>query len=172
MDAGAVLGMSRLAIGELETAGELHDRLSLDGAPLMLQVIDHLAAGTAREEQQDESQATKAIKLSRESSRIDWTRPADVVARQIRGMYPWPGCRVRLLDPTGVEIDRLSLVRARKAHGGGSKGGFITNTGTVLAGDAAIEVVEVQPEGKRPMPLAAYRNGHRWEAGLRVESIA
>jgi methionyl-tRNA formyltransferase len=173
MDAGAVLGMSRLSIGELETAGELHDRLSLDGAPLMLRVIDQLAAGSAREEAQDESRATRAVKLSRESSRIDWNRPADAIARQIRGMYPWPGCRVRLVDPAnGAEIDRLTLVRARRAHGSGSQGGFITNGGTVLAGDAAVEVVEVQPEGKRPMPLAAYRNGHRWEAGLRLESIA
>src|SRR5881392_1141703 len=50
MDAGAVLGMSRVTIGELETAGELHDRLAQDGAPLMLRVIDQLATGTACEE--------------------------------------------------------------------------------------------------------------------------
>jgi methionyl-tRNA formyltransferase len=171
MDGGAVLGMSRVAIGELETAGELHDRLAQDGAPLMLRVIEQLAAGAAREQPQDESKATRAVKLSRESSRIDWSRPADVIARQIRGMYPWPGCRVRLVDPSGVELDRLTLVRARRNHDSGSQGGFITNSGTVLAGDAAIEIVEVQPEGKRPMPLAAYRNGHRWDPGLRLESI-
>jgi methionyl-tRNA formyltransferase len=171
MDAGAVLGMSRVAIGELETAGELHARLAQDGAPLMLQVIDELATGRAREEAQDESQATRAAKLSRGSSRIDWSRPADAIARQIRGMYPWPGCRVRLVDPNGAEVDRLTLVRARKAHDSGSQGGFITNGGKVLAGEAAVEIVEVQPEGKRPMPLTAYRNGHRWDPGFRLESL-
>jgi methionyl-tRNA formyltransferase len=172
MDAGAVLGMSRLTIEELETAGELHDRLSQDGAPLMLRVVEELATGRAVETPQDEALATRAVKLSREATRIDWDRPADSVARQIRGMHPWPGCRVRLIEPDGREVDRLTLVRARRAHGGGSAGGFITNHGTVLAGDAAVEIVEVQPEGKRPMPLSAYRNGHRWDPGLRLESIA
>jgi methionyl-tRNA formyltransferase len=149
----------------------LHDRLAQDGAPLMLRVIDELASGRAREEAQDESQATKAAKLSRDASRIDWGGAAEAIARQIRGMYPWPGCRVRLVDPSGAEVDRLTLVRARKAHGSGSQGGFIANGGTVLAGDAAVEIVEVQPEGKRPMPLAAYRNGHRWDPGFRLESL-
>src|SRR5690606_35685132 len=76
MDAGAILGQSEMAIGETETAGELHDRLSTDGARLMVRVLDDLAAGRAGETPQDESLATVAPKLSRESTRIDWSRPA------------------------------------------------------------------------------------------------
>ncbi len=182
MDAGAILGQSLLPIGELETAGELHDRLAADGAPLMLKVLDQLANGIAIETPQDESQATRAVKLSRESTLIDWSQSAQVIALKIRGMYPWPGCRVRLTDPAGKEIDRLTLVRARPAitatAAPQSTPGSITANGTISTGDGtntesdSLEIIEVQPEGKRPMPLTAYRNGHPLDPGARLISIA
>src|SRR3954469_14710231 len=90
MDAGEILGQSQLDIGELETAGELHDRLAADGARLILTVVRALADGTAREIEQDHSQATLAPKMSRESSKIDWSKRSARIADQIRGMYPWP----------------------------------------------------------------------------------
>jgi methionyl-tRNA formyltransferase len=171
MDAGAVLAMSTLAIGETETAGELHDRLASDGAPLMLRTIDALAGGSARETAQDESQATKAAKLSRESSRIDWNKSAVEIARQIRGMYPWPGCRVRLIDPADQELARLTLVRARPVASAGNLRGQINPNGTVSTPDGSVEILEIQPEGKRAMAMAAYRNGHPWPDGARLESL-
>ena len=76
MDAGAVLGRSTIEIGEIETTGELHDRLAADGAPLMLRVIRELAEGRSMEVSQDESLATAAPKLARESAILDWSRPA------------------------------------------------------------------------------------------------
>jgi methionyl-tRNA formyltransferase len=166
MDAGAVLAQSSLAIGELETAGELHDRLSIDGAPLVLRVVTDLAKGCAIETPQDEAHATLAPKLSRESSRIDWSRPAVAIANQIRGMYPWPGCRVRLLDRGSAEVARVTLVRASAKSGD-------TGDGTIGADlrIGAIEIVELQPEGKRPMSLTAFRNGHRWEPGMKLQAI-
>jgi methionyl-tRNA formyltransferase len=173
MDAGAVLGQSSLEIGELETAGELHDRLAADGAPLVLNVLEQLATGTAVETPQDELQATIAPKLSRESAKLDFTRPAAAVANQIRGMYPWPGCRVRLLDAGGGETARVTLVRARPVVSGTDKTpGAILTDGTIATADGAVEIVELQPEGKRPMSLAAFRNGHRWDAVMRIESMA
>jgi methionyl-tRNA formyltransferase len=173
MDAGAILAQSSLTIGELETAGELHDRLAADGAPLMLSLLESLANGTASETPQEESAATLAPKMSRQSAVIDWHKDADHIARQIRGLYPGPGCRVRLMDIEHNEIARLTLVRARPVRSGSSRPpSEITERLTVIAGDAMeIEIVEVQPEGKRPMPLSAFRNGHSWEAGMRLESI-
>jgi methionyl-tRNA formyltransferase len=164
--------MSQLDIGELETAGELHDRLAQGGAPLMLQVLDDLATGRATETPQDGSQATKAPKLSREASRINWTQPADTIARQIRGMYPWPGCRVALLDESANRLDRLTLVRARPAAPApAASAGSITETGSIAAAHGTVEIVELHPEGKRPMPLASYQNGHPWRPGLRLEPL-
>jgi len=173
MDAGAVLAQSELTIGELETAGEVHDRLARDGAILIPQVLDALVAGNADELPQDESLATLAPKLSRDDARIDWARPAVEIARKIRGLYPWPGCRVATCDAEGVELARLRLVRARATaddEGERWSPGEIMTTGHVQCGDGALEVVELQPEGKRPMPLADFRRGHRWHAGLRLKS--
>ena len=170
MDAGAVLGQSEVPIGELETAGELHDRLSLDGAPLVLRVAEALAAGSAVEREQDPSHATLAPKLTRETARLDFTRPAAELARKIRGLSPWPGCRVKVCDAAGTPLDTLRLVRARPDASEGERWepGEIMTDGLVAAGDGGVDVVEVQPDGKRPMPLADYRRGHRWHAGLRL----
>ncbi len=171
MDAGAILSQSELPIGELETAGELHDRLARDGAPLVDQVLDALASGAAIERAQDESLATLAPKLSRESTVIDWNRDAGAICNQIRGLYPWPGCRVRIVDDAGRELSRVTLVRARgQSHATGFAGTILAG-GTVASGNGAVEIVELQPEGKRPMSLDAYRNGHDWSLGMRLESI-
>jgi methionyl-tRNA formyltransferase len=174
MDAGDVLAMSSLPIGDLETAGELHDRLANDGAPLMLQTVDQLASNTATETPQDESQATKAPKLNRDSTKIDWTHPAQKIANQIRGTYPWPGCRLRLTDPSGHDLARLTLVRARPLSANSSAAsapGTLTPTGTITTAYGELEILEIQPEGKRPMPLTAYRNGHPWPATAQLHSI-
>jgi methionyl-tRNA formyltransferase len=173
MDAGAILGQSSLFIGETETAGELHERLSHDGAALMLRVARELGQGTAGETPQDETQATSAPKLSRETSIIQWNESAQNIARKIRGLYPWPGCRVKLIDETGKEAGRLTLVRGIVRPPSGNLPGTITDAGYVMTGSGgAVEVLEVQPEGKRPMSLADFRNGRPWKAGMRLESLA
>lgn len=175
MDAGAVLAMSETPIGPTETTGELHDRLSLDGAPLVERVLIGLRDGTATPIEQDHAQATKAAKLSRELARIDWTRDAAAIGHQICGMHPWPGCRVRLVDEGGKELDRLTLVRARPSAAiptidAVARGTIVAN-GLVACGSGALEVVELHPDGKRPLPLPAYLNNGRWRPGCRLESI-
>jgi methionyl-tRNA formyltransferase len=106
---------------------------------------------------------------------IETDRPADELARRIRGLYPWPGCRVQICDAAGGELGRIRLVRARASdedEGSRWSPGEIMTTGLVQSGGGSLEVVECQPEGKRPMPLADYRRGHRWHAGLRLVSVA
>jgi methionyl-tRNA formyltransferase len=172
MDAGAVLAQSEVTIGETETAGELHDRLAVDGAPLVERVLLDLQRGTASEVEQDHSRATLAPKLTRQHTLINWNEPARKICDQIHGLYPWPGCRARLIDDHECDTARLTLVRARVIDR--KRTGFvgiIDAHGHIGAADHMIELVEIQPEGKRPMPLAAFRNGHRWDAGMRLESI-
>ncbi|MDB5302193.1 MAG: fmt [Phycisphaerales bacterium] len=173
MDAGAVLGQSEVPIGETETAGELHDRLAQDGVALVLRVIDDLATGRAVETQQDESRATLAPKLSRAAAKLDFARPAEEVARKIRGLHPWPGCRVRLCDAAGTELARLRLVRARPTPTEGPRWhpGEIMTDGFVQTGEGGLEVIDLQPDGRGVMPLADYRRGHAWPPGARVEAV-
>ena len=176
MDAGNILAQSQFPIGPTETAGELHDRLATDGAPLVLSVIRDLESGSAKEIAQDESMATLAPKLSRLSTHINWQNSADQIDQQIRGMYPWPGCHVRILDAGGQEKCRVTLVRAAACEGEGCRWnpGEITLPGDICVGDGnhSIRVLELQPEGKRPMPLADFQRGHPWMAGMKLESLA
>jgi methionyl-tRNA formyltransferase len=172
MDAGAVLGQSEIQIGETETTGELHDRLAIDGAPLVERVLTELREGRATETPQDDSHATVAPKLTRAHATLNWSEPAQVLCNAIRGLYPWPGCRVRLIDPCHKELARLTLVRARPVERRSSGFvGIIDELGHVGAADNMIEILEVQPEGKRPMSLDAFRNGHAWAPESRLESI-
>ncbi len=173
MDAGLVLGRSTVAILEAETTGELHDRLALDGATLMLRVVDELAEGRGVESPQEDSMATLAPKLSRKTSTLDWSQPAPTVARLICGLSPWPGCRVRLLDSKGKETARLTLLRARITPFESASPGEIGADGQVGTGHStAIEILEIQPEGKRPMSLTDFKNGREWRHGMRLESLA
>jgi methionyl-tRNA formyltransferase len=174
MDAGTVLAQSKVSIGPLETAGELHDRLAIDGVDLILKVARQLAEGTTTERPQDDSLATLAPKLSRQSAILDFTQPADELARRIRGLYPWPGCRVKICDAEGTEVARMRLVRAKPAVGDEGPRwtpGEITAAGTVQCGAGTLEIVECQPEGGKPMPMSDYRRGHRWQAGLQLRPI-
>ena len=163
MDAGAVLGQSELTIGEAETTGELHDRLAADGAPLVLRVLAELAAGTAVETAQDHAAATVAPKLSRATAVIDWSQSAALIARRINGLSPWPGCRV-----TVGELGTVTLVRARPGGATAAAPGTVVGDGIAAGDGRAVTVLEIQPEGKRPMPLADYRRGRPWRDGLVV----
>ena len=170
MDAGAVLGQSQLSIADTDTAGELHDRLAADGAPLMLRVVEQLAAGTATETPQDETAATAAPKLSREAAAVDWSQPAAVVARTLNGLSPWPGCRVRVLDGE-QELAQLTLVRAAAAtEVAAAPPGTLTGIDTIATADGSVRLLHVQPPGRRPMSPADYARGNRWTPGLRLTS--
>ncbi len=173
MDAGAILGQSTLPIGDAETTGELHDRLAKDGVPLIQTVLEQLAAGTAIETPQDDTLATIAPKISRASASLDFARPASEIAFRIRGLSPWPGCRVRICDACDNELARARLIRARPTADEGArwKPGEIMTDGAIHAGDGGVELIELQPDGGKPMSLADYRRGHRWHAGLRIESV-
>ncbi len=171
MDAGVVLAQSRLAIGEADTAGDLHDRLATDGAPLMLGLMEKLVAGNATEVAQDEALATLAPKLSRKTAELDLTKKSNEVARQINGLSPWPGCRARLCESHGMELAKVTLLRARPAPGKGFRPGDIDVDGHVGTGAyGAVEILEVQPEGGRAMPIADFRNGRPWGFGMHLES--
>ncbi len=173
MDAGAILAQSELSIGPTETAGELHDRLAQDGPALVLRVLEDLSTGRAIEQVQDESRATLAPKLSRENTLVDFGESAQELVRRVRGLYPWPGCRVRLCDAQGTEIGRLRLARARPGPSEGPrwKPGEIMTDGLIQTGSGGLEILQLQPESRAVMSLDDFRRGHPWPTGARVESI-
>lgn len=171
MDAGAVLDVSPPRQTDLATCAELHDQLAADGPAVVLRVIEHILAGRAVETPQDETRATLAPKLNRDAARLDFTRPADELARRIRAMYDWPGCRVQVVEGSR-EVARLTLARAEPVAGASSvRPGTIAPDGTVGTGEGTLRILDVHPDGGRIMPLVAYRNGRPWNSGMSLQSL-
>jgi len=163
--------MSSVEVPSSMTTGELHEVLSKDGAVLVPRVLSELHGGTSKPIEQDHTQATRAPKLTRQTSVIDWTRSSTEIANLIRGLFPWPGCRVRLMDGEQA-VATVTLVRViSHAAQTPSIPGVIDDAGQVITGSGTIEIVEIQPQGGRAMSLAAFRNGKPWVAGMRLESV-
>lgn len=159
LDAGPVFGSLTQSIGRHETAGQLLDSLAHSGAELLVRVIDMIAGGTARADEQS-GDITLAPKLTIEDGRIDWARPAAVVHQRIRGVTPEPGAY------TSVDDARLKVLRAHIEHDGARRepGRVDFERGKVLIGTASdsIELTQVQPAGKKPMIAADWWRGRQF----------
>jgi methionyl-tRNA formyltransferase len=168
LDAGPILGEVRTPIGPDETSGELEERLSRLGAEVTVRVVEELASGTASGMPQDKSLATKAPRLKKEDGLIDWSRSAQAIKNQVRGLQPWPRAFVFVPQAKGEPL-RLSVDRVGVVPGEGQPGEIlVADKRLVIAtGDCAIELLEVQPAGKRRMAAEEWLRG----AALAVGTI-
>lgn len=150
LDTGPVLLRREVPIGPQETTAELHDRLSLLGAEAILEALDRLPDLTA--EPQADLGVTYAAKIDKAEARVDWTRPAAEVDRQIRGLSPFPGAWA------DVQGERVKLLKSRLAVGQGAPGEVLDGF-TIACGTGAVDVLEAQREGKRPMAAGEILRG-------------
>jgi methionyl-tRNA formyltransferase len=169
LDAGGVFATATRPIGPDDTSAEVERDLARMGAALVVEVLDALAAGTAVEVPQDDTLATYAHRLSKEEGLLDWRRPATVIHNQVRGLQPWP------MTWTHLGGRRLIIVRTRLVPGEGDavhEPGSIVEVGrdafTVQTGSGLLDVLSVQPEGRRVMPARDFAAGHL-AAGARFE---
>ncbi len=173
MDGGEIFAQAHMPIAPDHTAGILHDALAKLGAPVLVRVIEALADGTAFPLPQDTAQKSGARKLSREDAWIDFGQPAELVSARIRGLSPWPACAVHLMDDAGAMRAQVSLLNCRAQIGQATNGrpGTVLVGGLVACGSGALELLEVQPAGKKAMPMPAFINGYGWKAGWRVVAV-
>jgi methionyl-tRNA formyltransferase len=177
LDAGDMVAQEALAMGPDETAGELEARLAPIGARLALAVVDQLAEGTLPAGvRQDQAQVTRAPKLKKENGIIDWQLPAEQICRHVRAMQPWPTAYT-FWHRSGHAPVRLLLYKtycrpAMEAETDLQPGEVVvTNHATHLAvatGDGIVEVMELQPAGKRRMSAEEFLRGRRPQAGDRL----
>lgn len=164
-DAGAIWGQRSTPIRDTETADELHNRLAELGAGLIVNVLAEIAAGTARPQEQDPTQATRAPKLSKADGTVDWSQPARTIVRRIHGLWSWPGAACMFASHTGKQ-ERVLLIRSEVADSSSAPtadfppGAFCTDS-TVQAGVGRVRLLEVQPAGGKRMPFTAFANGRR-----------
>lgn len=165
MDTGAMLDKVVVPIAENTTMGELHDALREQGAALLLQVIDKIAAGTAVAEPQDNEQATYATLLDRSMEHIDWSKTAQEVHNLIRGFNPAPSTFTKLPNGKSLKIwgskmtDKNSVAVAGTVIATGKHSFF------VACGEGVLEITEVQPESKKRMPAQVFLNGRGVQEG-------
>ncbi len=163
LDTGEIVLKWETAVDPNETAPELSPRLAAAGADLLLETLNGLANGTLEPERQDGGKATWAPILKKEDGRIDWTLPAQTIHNLIRGLQPWPGAHT-MFRGQSLHLWRSRVPSTSHAeHGSLAPGSIFWNEGMfAIAGDgAAIEILELQLEGRKRMTAQVFANGHR-----------
>jgi methionyl-tRNA formyltransferase len=160
MDAGLILAQSHRPIDPLQTAGELHDQLAQDGPALVRRVLADFASNSLDPIPQDESRVTLAKKLSKADAVLDFTQSAEECRRRIHALTPWPGITVSF---RGEPIKLLRVRVIDHAAGNPTPATLLdANQGLVRCGHhSALQLLEVHPPGKRPMPWRDFANGRQ-----------
>ncbi|MBA4350472.1 MAG: methionyl-tRNA formyltransferase [Rhodobacter sp.] len=157
LDTGPVLLRQSTPIGAEDTTQDLHDRLSQMGASLILNTLAALPALTP--EPQPDDGVTYASKIDKLEARIDWTRPATDIDRQVRGLSPFPGAWCM----AGGE--RIKLLRSRLTPGTGQPGQVLHGL-TIACGSGAVDITLAQREGKKPQSPTDFLRGFPLPAKL------
>ncbi|WP_170756076.1 methionyl-tRNA formyltransferase [Ruegeria lacuscaerulensis] len=160
LDTGPVLLRRATDIGTQETTAHLHDRLSEMGAAMIVETLDTLS--DLAPEPQPEDGVTYAAKIDKSEARVDWTRPAVEVDRQIRGLSPFPGAW------TEIGGERIKLLASRLAVGQGQPGELLDDTLRVACGDGAIDLLRLQRAGKAAQDAATFLRGWPVAAGTNL----
>ncbi len=162
MDAGDMIACKKTPIGPDETAGELLDRLAVLGAELLSETLRCVEKGTACRSCQDPSQVTYAPMLDKSMCPIDFTKTAQQIHNQVRGLNPWPVATMQLQGKRFKVYATAVVDNPTNAPAGTVLG--LTKTGLQIAcGDAAVEIRILQAEGGKRMAAADYFRGHPLE---------
>ena len=161
LDAGDIILQRATPIGADENAAALYDRLALMGGELLTQAVAQIEAGIAACTPQDHAQATQAPMLSKALSPVDWTRSAQAIHNQIRGLYPWPAAATDILTGEPVKLWAARTAEMPAA----ARPGTILSAGKegidVACGDGrALRILELQAPGGKRMSAADYLRGH------------
>jgi methionyl-tRNA formyltransferase len=159
LDAGDIISVKKIAIGEKETAGELHGRLANLGPAALSEALKILSVNPQAGTNQNPDKVTYAAKLLRENGRLDFSKSAEELEKTIRAYNPWPGTftevtvkgktkRLKIFPPTSV-VDQAGIPGELRVHEGSL---------LVGCGEKSLALFQVQPEGSKQMEAAAFAN--------------
>ena len=164
IDTGDMILREEVALAPDETGGSLFERLSEVGAKLCVTAMKEIEAGTAVYTPQGETGVTHTAKIHKELGSIDWSRPAAELECLVRGLDPWPGTYTRFGERT-LKIWKPRVIPSERL----ADPGCIVRVGkeslSVQTGDGLLELLEVQPEGKKRMSAASFLNGYAVKEG-------
>jgi methionyl-tRNA formyltransferase len=170
LDTGDMLLEERVAIAPDDTTGTLHDKLAALGGRLVVEALELAACGGLKPVQQPAGGATYAQKIDKAEAAIDWSRPADVIARRIRAFDPFPGATARIAGET------LKLWRAHALPGRGSVApGTIVSVdaeaiGVACGDQARLEITQLQRPGGKRLGASEFLRGFPLQAGQRFDT--
>jgi len=168
MDAGQIVAQAKTDIATDETAGQLHDRLAKIAAPLLLKTIDQIADDTEVYIEQNHDEATLAPKLKKFDGYLDFTEPAEVLARKIRGFWPWPGASANYISKKTGKSVRVTIAMAEivmlREPSLMLPGTFDVNL-NVICGRDALKIVRIKPAGSPLMAFKDFANGRQTQPG-------
>lgn len=160
LDTGDILLTEETEIGENETSGELFDRLAELGGKLILKTLSALEKGEITPKKQDESLATHTSKIDKSLCPIDFSKSASEVHNKVRGLNPWPVATTKICGKN------VKVYSTRLCQKSGKIGEIISTKPLVVGcGDKSVEILELQPEGKKRMTADAFLAGHKLEIG-------
>lgn len=165
LDTGPMLLKEAIDIGKWDTTGMIHDKLAMLGARLLSQAMELINSGQAIYIEQNHEEATYAVLLKREHEEIDWSRPAEEIFNQIKGLDPWPGAFTKLngeslkiwsaepfVTPFQGRIGEIVLVKPEM--------GIVVATGL-----GHLLITQIQPPGSKRMKTVDYLRGHSIQVG-------
>jgi len=171
-DTGPIWAQRSIAIGATETADELHDRLAVLGAELIVVTLADMVTGRIRPVAQDPTQATRAPKLTKADGYVDWSWPAARVARRINGLWSWPAAACLFVSRSGRQ-ERVLLARAAVGEQAtpptdATPPGTFSDGNTVQTGCGRVRLLELKPAGGKLMAFDAFAHGRRVGPGDRL----
>ena len=161
LDTGPILLQERVALAPETTAGELHDGLAELGARMIVEALGGLAAGRLTPTPQPEEGASYAPKIAKSETRLDWRRPAELLARQVRAFAPVPGAWCEIL---GARVRVLAAEVAAGARAA-APGTIVDGRLTVATGAGSLRLLRLQREGRQAMAAAEFLRGQPVAAG-------
>ena len=162
LDAGDIIAQEATFISPIETAEELYNRLAVLGGEVLVKAVAEIEAGTAARIPQDPEKVTLAPMLSKAMSPVDWSRSAQEIFDQIRGLYPWPGVSTDVIGGEPVKLWRAQVVEKHTDAGPGTIVAAGKQGIDVACGELqhVLRILELQPQGGKRMTAAAYLAGH------------
>lgn len=160
LDTGDILHLRTTEIGENDTTEYMYEVLAPLGARVLIETIEMVKNGQLNPVKQNEAEASKVGLLTKDMSVIDWSRPANEIHNKIRGLYSWPGT-VTKLGGKNLKIHKSILTDIK---GKNNPGEIVSSSGRLIVtcGDnRCIELLEVQPEGKKRMDITSFINGYK-----------